>query len=295
MDRDRSRKGSAGCGGCLCFALVLAVFATASPYWIWRSSWTCSWAYCSSSSTIASGSYVVSSSTTSVRYSPWTTYYIVPQWNYFDQFYNTEICSDATLTANSSSSFPTAICNSNYDCVGKYGFCPNGPNTTAETPAQISQIQGLMIATCVILFFATLAACAAPHHKGGSKSGFAALLLSLCATGTSCAAFAIATKYDWYQTFSHNTKGTGFLPFIATNNGQQVIKIYGPFSGDAYLWWGPAFWSTVAVFVICFFATISMGLVSKRLDDEDLDGGSYGAGSGASEYAYGNDYSIDKT
>lgn len=174
--------------------------------------------------------------------------YVQPQWNYYSEFNDTLCTGDY------------------YDRVGKYGFCekklsaPTGAKLL--TPSKISSMQGLAIASTVSLFFASLAAIAAPS-QGGKKSALSAGFLSFVSACLCGAAFSVAVSFDWYQSFGGNG---GTLPFV-----DGMGKLYVE-SSTIRMYWGPAFWSVVGSFIISLLASASMCAVSKNIDQVDLDG-----------------------
>lgn len=253
------------------------LFSTASPYWVWRSNWI-SW---SSTSTIATGSYVASSISGKVYSWPYN-YYITSQWNHYNDFINDPQQTLCKSTAIDPSLNGTTF----YSAIGQYGWCDQGVNGPVNAPGKIVTIQGLSVATTICLFIASLLALIAPS-AGGSKLGFSAAAFAFISCALSCAAFSVAVSCEWY----HNLLSMGYLPVTGTKG----VGVTGP----VMLYWGPGFWTAVAVFIITFFAFISMCSISKKLDD-DLDG-TYGAGNDnmedpiadyggqAGDYAYGVD------
>lgn len=254
--RDSANKGVCGSGACMCFAFIMALFATASPYWLYANSYPI---FGGTRSTIATGSYVLSSSSSAWQCGLFTTCSVYAQWNYFDDFNNT-LCLDTGST-------PT-----NYQLIGKYGFC-DAPNGNFQTPKQISQIQALSIATTVLAFFGAILAMSTT--RSGTAGGGVASIVCLATTCTSCAAFSVAVSYDYYQTFW----GEGNLPFIGQSSGKDYVFI----QQNLRLYWGPAFWMMVTTFVISLSTTVSIAALSKDLDDDDLDG-EYGSGAAEADY-----------
>jgi len=244
-------KSTRGSGGCLCAAFVLALFATVSPYWVYRYSWNYTYGYYSGSSTVATGSFVVSSSSNA-----WQCGYVFgycqvqSQWNHFSDFNNTLCKGDF------------------YEMVGQYGFCSE-EGGEFKTPAKVKQIQALSIATTVILSVAFVLALQAPIV--GGKLAYAAAFFSIIAAATSCAAFSVATSYDYYKTF--HSPG-GYLPFVYTGTGCPTDTCIF-LSDRLYMYWGPAFWSMVTVFIISFLASLSLFAGANALDEDD---GHYGGG-----------------
>mmetsp|Transcript_9688 Transcript_9688/g.27400 ORF Transcript_9688/g.27400 Transcript_9688/m.27400 type:complete len:265 (+) Transcript_9688:97-891(+) len=262
LDSRTSRRGSSGCGGCLCLAFLLMIFATASPYWVWRRSYMFNGAV----STIATGSFVISSSSTQWRCGWYATCAVIPTWTHIDSF-------NATL------------CEGEYfEKVGRFGFCESEGADEVQTPSKIQAIQGLSIASCVVLAFASIMALSAPA-AGRKVVGFSASGCSFIAAVLTCAAFSVAVSYDWYQSFSSIRDG-GFFPLV-TNDGQLFV------SDQLTAFWGPGFYCTVFAFIISLLATCSMGAVSNNLN-EDLDG-TYGAGARGEQEPFAGGYDVEKT
>ncbi|CAK9010594.1 Uncharacterized protein SCF082_LOCUS10737 [Durusdinium trenchii] len=246
-------RGTQGASCCLLIAFILALFATASPYWLYRSAWS----YMGTSQTLSTGSWVMSTSSSRWRCGWYVNCYVSSQWNHFtDLDGNNTICTQPF-----------------FDQVGKFGFCPDGINSQPTTPSKVAAIQGLAITSTVMAFVACLTAAAA--GKAGSKAGFAAGLFSFLTMVTSCAAFSVAASYDWYQSLD----GAGYLPFI-DDQGKLFV------ADNVYLYWGAAFWCFVIVFIISLLTTPGLCALAKELDSDDLDG-TYGKGSSGSEYGGG--------
>lgn len=235
----------------MCAAFVLALFGTISPYWVWSYSWVVG----TVTSTVGTGTFVVSASSNAYRCGWWTTCIVSKQWNDFSDFNNTACTGDF------------------YDEFGHYGFCDEDDGDF-QRPPKISAIQGLAICTTVFLFCGTILSCMAPR-VGGSKTGFAAAACSFIALATSCSAFAVATSFDWYQDLR---SGNAALPFIASGGCDAGQCLFLDNTSNFGMVWGPAYWSFVTVFIITFFTTISACSTSRQLDNDDILEGPYGAG-----------------
>lgn len=220
MDRTTSSRTARGSGCCLCFAFVLAAFASASPYWVWRYSYLSTNGFYAATTTIATGAYVVSSTSASVPCGWYSTCAVASQWNNIDDFNNT-VCGPEF-----------------WDDFGRFGFC-TGINGTLQTPSKLSAMQGLTVSTTVFLLIATICASAAPS-AGGSKAGFLAGACSALALILSCAAFSVAASFDYYKTFHDG----GRLPFVTSNSRCFNCVVLGD---PITLYWGPGFWGMVVV------------------------------------------------
>jgi len=261
---------SSGC--CLCLAFVFALFATVSPYWVWRNAFVVDYpGIYSGSQTFATGAFVLSSN--SARFfCGWGIQCVVSaQWNEFGDFNDTACTGEF------------------YDNFGKYGFCEGGRNGTFKTSNEIQAIQGLSISTTVFTFIAFSLAVSAPAPShGGAKLAAVASFFSLLSMVTSCSAFSVAAGYDWYQSFD----GNGFLPFIT----ESILCESGScmfLSVPLDLYWGPAFTMMVIVFIITFFTTCSLCVAAKSFDDDDLDGAN-DTGQHAESPKESSDYNLER-
>ncbi len=235
------------------------LFACSSPYIMWAYNLSFS-----VSTTLSTGVYVLSQSTTAFSCGSWyATCFVSPNWNTYSSLVgnanaNTFFCGGNTITNWAS-----------------YGFCDG---STYKVPSQVSSIQGLMVASTVFLFIATVSACAG--FKAGSKAGMCSVFFAFTSFVLTTAAFSMMASWNYYQSF--RSEQGGYLPFVAAN---------GTFtSGTIRMWWGPAFTTTIIASIIAFFATGAMILVSKDLDD-NLDGTDYDADAQNIEMQGGNNYS----
>ncbi|GBG31183.1 Hypothetical Protein FCC1311_074042 [Hondaea fermentalgiana] len=267
MNRNVANNSARGGGSCMCLAFVLAMFGALSPYWVWNYGWNLN----GTTSTVGTGTLVVSASSNQFRCGWWSTCIVTKQWNEFDDFNGT-------------------ACEAPYfDEFGKYGFCDGGEGGSFQRPGKVNTIRALAITTTVFLFIGTILSCVSPS-AGGSRAGFAAAACSLIAMCTSCAAFAVATTFDWYNDLR---RGAVSLPFIAsTTECGDSGCLFLQNEPNRIMNWGPAFWSFVTVFILTVCTTTSLFAAAKSLDeDTDLDG-SYGSGSGqygaADDFAYGS-------
>jgi len=157
---------------------------------------------------------------------------------------------------NSYSDFNSTICTGEfYTQVGQYGWCPEGLNQTASKPTEISNIEGLTIATTVMLAFSGVLAYISPMH-GRSKSALLAAVLAIASTCTSCAALSIAVGFSWYQSFDGS--GSGYLPMIA--DGKMFTVYVGP------MYWGIGFWLAVLTCIASAICSVLLLMSFKQLD-----------------------------
>jgi hypothetical protein len=196
----------------------------------------------------------------------WSTCVAASQWNYYDHFVGSKtLCSDKVCDPKNAT-----FCENYYELIGKYGWCPDGVNTAAHQPQSVSAIQALNTANCVFLFLGGLLALLAPSL--GKKTIISATAFALTASALSAATFAVAASFDWYKSFKSEEKG--HLPFM-DDKGNVFV------STGLVMYWGPAFWSVVFVFIIAFLCTVCLCSITKNYDsgeDDDDQYGSYGSG-----------------
>lgn len=277
---------SYGCGAVLFFLCWLIFFTSviapgksSISIAVWRGQ---SLRYMGEYTSISTGGIFASTTTAELHFS-WDSKDIVsPQQNRFEKFTNSAILCNSTFLSNKVyENSLSKLCNSNYECIGQYGWCPNGKNTIAKTPKAVNEVHGLMISVSFFLFSSSLVSCLAGSKAfGGPLTVGIAFFLCLIASILLCTAGSLAASNEWYATFSENANQTGFLPYVA-NNGS--IFIAGPFSGDAALYNGMAYYITWLSFTFTLLALLAFGLSFKNAliyDDVDVDYvvGDYGTG-----------------
>uniref|UniRef100_A0A7S2RF01 Uncharacterized protein n=1 Tax=Mucochytrium quahogii TaxID=96639 RepID=A0A7S2RF01_9STRA len=246
-------KGGSMCAGlCNCCAFILAVFAAASPYWVWTASNT----FYSNSEITSTGAFVLSQTTSSTTFSGWRW---ITSWVYWSNAASYAPCSDVVVDS-------TFVDGSMYSTWGqRYGYC-DGPNGSFEVPSKVKVMEAFSILCAIFAFFAIFGACATPKY--GSKSSMGGVACSCLAFICAVVAFAVAASYPWYKDLvSSGGSVVPVLMFNTTSNSNVLVPV------QAYnLQWGPGFWSMVAAAIITFCTSISLIFSGKAVQD-DLDGG----------------------
>uniref|UniRef100_A0A6S8DTX3 Uncharacterized protein n=1 Tax=Aplanochytrium stocchinoi TaxID=215587 RepID=A0A6S8DTX3_9STRA len=248
---------SASC--CNTLALVLGLFVVFSPFYLWNSEYT----YAGTYNRVATGPFIVSSTSETFNCGLWCVGVIDAQWNSFDEINSDNACTNDT--------------NIFTEWSGKYGFCDSIGGTYSK-PTEVKVLQAFVVMLMIFLILGSCAGCSVRSSK--SKGLFLAAGLTFVSMICSIVAFSIVASSEWYTDLRN---GVGSLP-VKNNVGQLTAMT------SVKLYYGPAYICMIIIFLVLLISTCNYCAAAKYIDKEyedkfDLDQESSSSPTG--EYADG--------
>lgn len=217
-------------------------------YWLWAYNYQFS--FTATRTTFGHGSFIVASSSETFSCGFWCIGTVSSQWNYWNDITSEMACSNETSIYA--------------EWSGKYGFCDRiGGTFTVPSEARVTQAF-----TVLTTVFTMVAVCAGSSAKvGGGAASQTAGIFSLFSMIFAIVAFSNVASWTYSKDLLN---GQGVLPLRARDSANQIVLVPEPVN----LWYGPAFWSMITVFIITLFSSITYFAASKALDDdEDIQAG----------------------
>mmetsp|Transcript_20757 Transcript_20757/g.33848 ORF Transcript_20757/g.33848 Transcript_20757/m.33848 type:complete len:278 (+) Transcript_20757:289-1122(+) len=256
MERVNAKGIAKGTSCCLCLAFLLALFATVTPYWLYRPL---------NGTNLGTGGFVVSANSAHMNSCGRMTDYpcdIGRSWSGYSAYNNT-LCQNADM----------------YNKIGQYGFC-TGSGGNFKTPAPVKNVQGLAVSATIALFLSAVMGFVSPAI--GKNFGGCAAIFALTGCVCAAAAFSVVLTFQYYKTLVSDEGG--YLALVATapqlNCGGSCVVL----SPQVSMSFGPSFWSMVTAFIISIVSAVVMLISSRFFEESDIDDEDQGAfGSGLSK------------